>query len=82
MNGSWHGWVSLAPAVVVAFYWFIALAVFLVRSAIWGVSHDRELEARGKSILIGNFLKSTSASSCYRCGGCCWPAGSRPTGSP
>jgi hypothetical protein len=47
MNGSWHGWVSLAPAVVVAFYWFIALAVFLVRSAIWGVSHDRELEARG-----------------------------------
>jgi phosphatidylglycerophosphate synthase len=51
-------WFPLAPAAVVTLYWMIGLVVFGVRSAIWGVRHDRELEARGKSILIGNFLKS------------------------
>jgi len=51
-------WLPLAPAAVLSLYWLIGLAVFSVRSAIWGVRHDRELEARGKSILIGNFLKS------------------------
>jgi hypothetical protein len=51
-------WLPLAPAAVVSLYFFIGLLVFSVRSMIWGVRHDRELEARGRSILIGNFLKS------------------------
>jgi phosphatidylglycerophosphate synthase len=51
-------WLPLAPAAVVSLYFFIGFLVFSVRSLIWGVRHDRELEARGRSILIGNFLKS------------------------
>jgi len=58
MSADAQRWLPLAPAAVVTLYWFIGLAVFTVHSAIWGVRHDRELEARGKSILIGNFLKS------------------------
>ena len=58
MKGGWEAWLPLVPAAVVSAYWFIGFAVFSVRSAIWGVRHDRELEARGRSILIGNFLKS------------------------
>jgi len=51
-------WLPLAPAAVMSLYWLIGLVIFGVRSAIWGVNHDRDLEARGKSILLGNFLKS------------------------
>jgi len=51
-------WLPLMPAAVVSLYFLVGFAVFGVRSAIWGVRHDRELEARGRSILIGNFLKS------------------------
>jgi len=51
-------WLPLAPAAVVSLYWLIGLVVFSVKSAVWGLRHDRELEARGKSILIGNFLKA------------------------
>ncbi len=58
MSAEAERWLPLAPAAVVTLYWFIGLVVFTVHSAIWGVRHDRELEARGKSILIGNFLKS------------------------
>ena len=58
MSPSVRLWLPLAPAAVVTLYWFVGFAVFIVRSAIWGVRHDRDLEARGKSILIGNFLKS------------------------
>jgi phosphatidylglycerophosphate synthase len=58
VRGGLHAWLPLAPAAVVSAYWFIGFAIFSLRSAIWGVPHDRELEARGRSILIGNFLKS------------------------
>jgi len=51
-------WLPLAPAAVVSLYFFVGVLVFAARSAIWGMRHDRELEARGRSILIGNFLKS------------------------
>jgi phosphatidylglycerophosphate synthase len=50
-------WLPLAPAAVVSLYFFVGLFVFSVRSAIWGVRHDRELEGRGRSILIGPFLR-------------------------
>jgi len=50
-------WLPLAPAAVVSLYWVIGLVVFSVRSAIWGVQHDKELEGRGRSILLGSFLR-------------------------
>ena len=58
MTSSVERWLPLVPAAVVSLYFLIGLLVFAVRSMIWGVRHDRELEARGRSILIGNFLKS------------------------
>jgi len=58
VSAGMKAWLPLAPAAVVSLYWLLGLVVFSVKSAIWGVRHDRELEARGKSILIGNFLKS------------------------
>lgn len=58
MRGGLHAWLPLAPAAVISAYWFVGFAIFSIRSAISGVRHDRELEARGRSILIGNFLKS------------------------
>jgi phosphatidylglycerophosphate synthase len=58
MTSSVERWLPLAPAAVVSLYFVIGLLVFAVRSMLWGVRHDRELEARGRSILIGNFLKS------------------------
>jgi phosphatidylglycerophosphate synthase len=58
MSAAAERWLPLAPDAVVLLYWFVGLLVFTVHGAIWGVRHDRELEARGRSILIGNFLKS------------------------
>jgi phosphatidylglycerophosphate synthase len=49
--------LPLAPAAVVSLYWVIGLIVFAARGAIWGVRHDRELEGRAPSLLIGSFLR-------------------------
>jgi len=57
MTASAQRWLPLAPAAVVTLYFFVGLAVFAVRSAIWGVRHDRELEGRTPSLLIGSFLR-------------------------
>jgi phosphatidylglycerophosphate synthase len=38
-------------------YFLIGLVAFTVRTAIWGVRHDRELEGRAPSLLIGAFLR-------------------------
>lgn len=50
-------WLPLAPAAVVSLYFLIGLVAFSVRGAIWGVRHDRELEGRAPSLLIGTFLR-------------------------
>jgi len=58
MNPSAARWLQLAPAAVVSLYFLIGMVAFSVRTALWGLRHDLELEARGRSILIGNFLKA------------------------
>src|SRR5262245_25163898 len=50
--------MPLVPAGVVCLYFFIGLIVFSVRSAIWGVKHDRDIEASGRSLLIGSYLRN------------------------
>jgi len=57
MSPAARTWLPLAPAAVVSLYFLIGLIVFSVRSAIWGVRHDRELEGRAPSLLIGSFLR-------------------------
>jgi phosphatidylglycerophosphate synthase len=57
VNPNVQRWLPLAPAAVMSLYFLIGLCVFAVRSAIWGVRHERDLEGRGRSILIGSFLK-------------------------
>ena len=51
-------WLPLAPAAVVCLYFFIGLIAFSIRSAIWGVKRDRDIEASGRSILIGAYLRN------------------------
>jgi len=57
VSASAQRWLPLAPAAVVSIYFFGGFALFAVRSAIWGVRHDRELEGRAPSLLIGSFLR-------------------------
>jgi phosphatidylglycerophosphate synthase len=58
MSPAAERWLPLVPAGVVCLYFFIGLIVFSVRSAIWGVKHDREIEASGRSLLIGSYLRN------------------------
>ena len=51
-------WMPLAPAVVVTLYFVVGLIAFSIRSAIWGLTHDRDIEASGRSILIGVYLRN------------------------
>jgi phosphatidylglycerophosphate synthase len=58
MSPSVERWMPLAPAAVAVLYFVIGLLAFSVRSAIWGVTHDRDIEASGRSILIGAYLRN------------------------
>ena len=58
MSPAAERWWPLAPAGVVCLYFFIGLFVFSVRSAICGEKHDREIEASGRSLLIGSYLRN------------------------
>ena len=58
MSASAERWLPLVPAAVVALYFFFGLIAFSVRSAIWGLSHDRDIEASGRTILIGVYLRN------------------------
>ena len=51
-------WLPLLPAAVAVLYFVIGMLAFSVRSAIWGVAHDRDIEASGRSILIGVYLRN------------------------
>jgi phosphatidylglycerophosphate synthase len=48
----------LAPAAAIALYFIVAMIAFTVRTAIWGLSHDKDIEASGRSILIGVYLRN------------------------
>ncbi len=58
MSPGLERWLPLVPAAVAVLYFVIGMIAFSVRSAIWGVSHDRDIEASGRSILIGNYLRN------------------------
>lgn len=58
MSPAAERWLPLVPAAVVCLYFFIGLIAFSVRSAIWGVKHDRDIEASGRSLLIGSYLRN------------------------
>jgi len=58
MSQSLHNLAPLIPAIVVAAYFILGFLGFVVRGLIWGVAHDREVEARGNSILMGPYLRS------------------------
>jgi phosphatidylglycerophosphate synthase len=51
-------WLTLAPAGVIALYFVVAMIAFTARTAIWGLSHDKDIEASGRSILIGVYLRN------------------------
>jgi phosphatidylglycerophosphate synthase len=51
-------WLSLAPAAVIVAYFVVGLIAFSVRTAIWGMTHDRDIEASGRSLLIGTYLRN------------------------
>jgi len=51
-------WSALAPALLVSTWFLGGLAVFAIRSAIWGVEEDPETVKRGGgSVLMGMFLR-------------------------
>jgi len=56
-TGAQH-WLTLAPAAMIALYFVIGLIAFTVRTAMWGLSHDRDIEASGRSLLIGVYLRN------------------------
>jgi phosphatidylglycerophosphate synthase len=58
VNAAAERWLPLAPAAVVALYFFVGLIAFTVRSAIWGMTHDRDIEASGRSLLLGTYLRN------------------------
>lgn len=50
-------WTALAPAIVLALYFFVGLAVYVVRTLVWGPAQDREVASRGSSFLAGMWIR-------------------------
>lgn len=48
---------ALAPAILIAAYFFFGLVAFAIRCAVKGIPVDAETEKRGKSLLVGFFLR-------------------------
>jgi phosphatidylglycerophosphate synthase len=49
---------SIVPALVVLLYFVIGFLAFSLRSLLWGVPHDREIESRGESILVSFYFRN------------------------
>ncbi|HET6280141.1 MAG TPA: CDP-alcohol phosphatidyltransferase family protein [Polyangia bacterium] len=49
---------SLLPAVLVVLYFVIGMLAFSLRSLLWGMPRDGEMEARGRSVLVGTYLRN------------------------
>ena len=58
MSTAAQHWLTLAPAAAIVLYFVVGMIAFTVRTAIWGLSHDRDIEASGRSILIGVYLRN------------------------
>jgi phosphatidylglycerophosphate synthase len=49
---------SALPTMVMLLYFVVGLLAFAVRSLIWGMPHDREIESRGQSVLVTLYLRN------------------------
>jgi phosphatidylglycerophosphate synthase len=49
---------ALLPALVVTSYFVLGYAAYVLRCAIWGEPHDREIESRGRSVVLGFHLRN------------------------
>jgi phosphatidylglycerophosphate synthase len=49
---------ALLPAVVVLSYFVVGMGAFALRSMVWGVPHDREIESRGQSVLVTFYFRN------------------------
>jgi phosphatidylglycerophosphate synthase len=62
MQGEWillaRAWGAAGPAVLVGLYFFVGLIAYSVRCTIYGRFHDAEIEARGSSIVLGNWART------------------------
>ncbi len=50
--------LSALPMLAMLLYFCVGLLAFGVRSLIWGMPHDREIESRGQSVLVTLFLRN------------------------
>ncbi|MFP2896976.1 GtrA family protein [Corallococcus sp. 4LFB] len=50
-------WTALAPALLAIAYFLVGLVLFCIRCAIKGIPRDAETLTRGKSVLVGFFLR-------------------------
>ncbi|CAM4194055.1 GtrA family protein [Corallococcus exiguus] len=50
-------WTALAPALFAVAYFLVGLVLFCIRCAIKGIPRDEETLTRGKSVLVGFFLR-------------------------
>lgn len=50
-------WSALAPALLVTGWFVVGLAIFAIRSAIWGMPRDPETVRKGGSALVGEYLR-------------------------
>ncbi|WP_404373726.1 GtrA family protein [Corallococcus coralloides] len=50
-------WTALAPALFAVAYFLVGLVLFCIRCAIKGIPRDAETLTRGKSVLVGFFLR-------------------------
>lgn len=57
LTNFFQDWFALVPALVVVAYFLIGLAVFALRSLIFGRYHDQEMENRGSSLLVGMWIR-------------------------
>src|SRR5687767_7255279 len=46
------------PSIGVALYFVLAVAAFTINGALRGVRRDAEIEARGRSVLVGWYLRN------------------------
>ena len=57
LSASGRIWSSLLPALVLAAYFFIGLAVYSIRTAFRGQHRDEDMESRGSSVLVGLWIR-------------------------
>lgn len=57
LSPSGRVWSSLAPAILVVGYFVLGLLVFSIKSVLHGIPRDEETLHRGRTVLVGYFLR-------------------------